>query len=185
MSEPKDDLTIFRGMLVLASMSPVFLVWAIIGMEKIPDIYFIPACLLATLIPHLFLLLRIRTAKKNKAYKEFTVQSAKDEKEHLLTYFLPLVLPLMAVSFASWRGFFATLFLFFIMAFASWHLRVFYINIFFAIFGYRIFKITQPTSNPAENKILISKRSQIPKETKISAVKIAGNVYYESNRHIN
>jgi hypothetical protein len=181
----KEDLTFFRGMLILASMSPVFLVWAILGMEKIPDQYFIPTCLLLVLVPHFFLLARIRIALKNKTEKELTIETAKDSKENLLTYFFPLILPLMAVSFSSWRGFAATIFLFLLMAFASWHLRVFYINIFFAIFGYRIFKITQPTnglSSNTDDRILITKHAQLIKGEKIVAVNLGGNVYYAPTR---
>ena len=181
----KEDLTVFRGMLILASMSPVFLVWAILGMEKIPDLYFIPACLLLVFVPHLFLLARIRTALKNRSEKKITIETAKDSKGNLLTYFFPLILPLMAVSFTTWRGFAATIFLFLVMAFASWHLRVFYINIFFAIFGYRIFKITQPEnrlSSESDDRILITKHQRLMKGETIVAVNLGGNVYYAPTR---
>lgn len=172
-------------MMILASLSPVFVVWAIVGMNKIPDEVFIPSCFLAVTIPHFFLLRRITVALKTRSEKQITIDTAKDAREHLLTYFMPLVLPVMAVTFSSWRGFFGTLFLFSIMAFASWHLRVFYINVFFAIFGYRIFKITQPEnplSHGIDERILISKRTQIDKGTKLEAVNLGGNVYYEPTR---
>lgn len=181
----KEDLTVFRGMLILASMSPVFLVWAILGMDKIPDRYFISACLLLVFVPHFFLLDRIRIALKNKTEKRITIETAKDSKENLLTYFFPLVLPLMAVSFSTWRGFSATIFLFLLMAFASWHLRVFYINIFFAVFGYRIFKITQSPSkltNSSDDRILITKHQKLVKGESVIAVNLGGNVYYAPTR---
>jgi hypothetical protein len=187
MSQPKNDLTFFRGMMILASLSPVFLVWAIVGMDKISDWYFISSCVLAVAIPHLIIFRMISVALKTRTEKQITIETAKDAKEHLLTYFMPLVLPVMAVTFSTWRGFAATLFLFSIMAFASWHLRVFYINVFFALFGYRIFKITQPEnplSHSIDERILISKRTQLDKGTVLSAVNLGGNVYYEPSRKL-
>lgn len=189
MSHPKNDLTLFRGMMILGSLSPVFLVWAIVGMEKIPDKFFIPLCLLMVTVPHFFILRRISVALKTGSKKEITIETAKDAREHLLTYFLPLALPVMAATtFSSWRGFSATLFLFLIMAFASWHLRVFYVNVFFAVFGYRIFRITQPPnprSHSIDERILISKHPQLDKGTKLIAVNLGGNVYYAPTRNIN
>ena len=184
---PKNDLTFFRAMMILASLSPVFLVWAIVGMEKISDWVFIPSCILLVAVPHFFILRRISVAIKTRSEKVITIESAKDAREHLLTYFMPLALPVMAVTFSNWRGFSATLFVFLIMAFASWHLRVFYINVFFALFGYRIFKITQPVnplSHSIDERILISKRTQLDKGTLISAVNLGGNVYYEPSRKL-
>jgi uncharacterized membrane protein len=186
MSHPRNDLTLFRGMMILASLSPVFLVWAIVGMEKIPDQIFIPVCILMVLVPHYLILRRIRVSLKTGSQKEITIETAKDAREHLLTYFMPLALPVMAVSFSTWRGFSATLFLFAIMAFASWHLRVFYVNVFFALFGYRIFKIAQPphaNSHSIDERILIAKRTHLDKGVKVMAVNLGGNVYYVPSRN--
>jgi hypothetical protein len=184
MKKPRPDLGFLRAMLVLASMSPVFLIWSIIGMSKIPDRYFIPGCLLLILIPHWVLLRRIAVASKLESTKEFQVDSAKDSKEQLLTYFLPLVLPLMAVTLDSWRGFSATLVLFCIMAFASWHLRVFYINIFFAVFGFRIFQIRQIETSltTVTDRILITKRRQINRGDKITAINLGAEIYYGTDK---
>jgi hypothetical protein len=179
-SHPKPDLTFFRAMLVLASMSPVFLVWGILGMDKIPDRYFSSGCALMILVPHLFLIKRIRTAQKNRNYKLVTVDQGKDSKEQLLTYFLPLILPLMGASFDTWRGFSATLVLFIIMAFASWHLGVFYINIFFAIFGYRIFSIIEEGNHSTEI-IVIAKREIMAPGDQLKVVRLAGRIFYAPN----
>lgn len=70
MSYPKNDLTFFRGLMILASLSPVFLVWAIVRMEKIPDRVFVPTCLLMVLLPHYFILGRINAALKTGSQKE-------------------------------------------------------------------------------------------------------------------
>ena len=167
-------------MLVLASMSPVFLIWGILGMDMIPDLYFCNSCFLMILIPHYFLLRRISICKKNNTLKQIKVKSAKDSKEQLLTYFLPLILPLMGASFDTWRGFSATLVLFFIMAFASWHLGVFYINIFFALFGFRIFTIVTEGSN--NEVVLITKREFISTEKPLNLIRLANRIYYDPNK---
>lgn len=170
-------------MLVLASMSPVFLVWGILGMDKIPDLYFGGFCLLMILVPHFFLLRRINVSKRNSAYKQIRIKSGKDSKEQLLTYFLPLILPLMGATFDSWRGFSATLVLFSIMAFASWHLGIFYINIFFALFGFRIFTIIQVNSD--QETVLISRREQISPDDTLNVLRLTNRVFYDStsNKH--
>ena len=171
--------------MILASLSPVFIVWAIVGMDKIEDSVFVPICILLAAVPHYFIIRRIKIALKTASEKEITIEDAKDSREQLLTYFMPLVLPIMAVSFSSWRGFYATLFLFAIMAFASWHLRVFYVNVFFAIFGYRIFRITQPESKLShgiDERMLITKHIQLDKGAKLCVVNLGGNVYYAPAR---
>ena len=165
-------------MLVIASLSPVFIIWAILGNEKIPDIYFIPTCLLFVLIPHFVILSRIRVAKKEKNFSTIKIHSAKDCKEQLLTYFLPLILPLMAVSFQSWRVFAATMVILAIMAFASWHLGIFYLNLFFALFGYRIYQINNNECQ-SSNQVLISKRSCIHSGKTIKALQLGSNIFYE------
>jgi len=173
--------------MILASLSPVFLVWAIIGMNRIPDLVFVPICLLLVSIPHYVIIRRIKVALKTRSEKQITILTAKDSREHLLTYFMPLALPVMAVSFSDWRGFSATLFVFSIMAFASWHLRVFYVNVFFALFGYRIFKVTQPAnklSHGIDERILITKRVQLNEGDKVVAVNLGGNVYYAPAREL-
>lgn len=166
-------------MLVIASLSPVFIVWAVLGNPKIPDNYFIPACSLFVTVPHLIILYRIKAAKRQNNFVTKKVYNSKDSKEQLLTYFLPLVLPLMAVSFQSWRAFSATIVVFIIMAFASWHLEIYYLNIFFAIFGYRIYQINSDGTQPS-TQVLITKRSYIPDDETIHALHLGANIFYEN-----
>ncbi len=58
-----EGLKTARLLMVLSSISPLFIVWAIRGNRLIPDGYFVSFCALMVLAPNAFLWVRIQTAK--------------------------------------------------------------------------------------------------------------------------
>ncbi|MCZ0814332.1 hypothetical protein N5A93_19105 [Roseovarius sp. EGI FJ00037] len=146
----KESLGGVRFLLVWSSLSPVFLLWAIRGVEKIPDKIWLPACLAIFLLPTILLWLFFRRAKRQENDKTITVHSAKDQREHLLTYLFAMLIPLFDANLGGYRDLIAIFVALLFVLFLFWHMRLHYMNLFFAMCGYRIFTVeavsgTEPT----------------------------------------
>ena len=68
-----EGLKVARLLMVLSSISPLFILWAIRGNSLIPDLYFIAFCLLMVVAPNGFLWLRLRTARRDKDKRDLTI----------------------------------------------------------------------------------------------------------------
>jgi len=70
--------------MVVSSLAPLFLLWAIRGAPPIPDRYWIATCLALAILPNLALLWRWRVARRNNDHRVIVVAAARDQSEHLL-----------------------------------------------------------------------------------------------------
>src|SRR6266480_203406 len=111
-----------RLLMVLSSISPLFILWAIRGNNLIPDEYFLSFCALMVIVPNAFLWLRVKTAKDLQERREITVGKADDHREHLLVYLFAMLLPLYAANLGTWRELGATFAAFVFIVFLFWHL---------------------------------------------------------------
>ena len=66
----QEGLKIARILMVLSSLSPLFILLAIRGNSVIPDFYFVGVCILLVIVPTFFLWCRIREARKDKDQRE-------------------------------------------------------------------------------------------------------------------
>src|SRR5262245_42739781 len=98
-----EGLKAARLLLVLSSLSPLFVLWAIRGSDRISNGWLILICAVAVVIPNLFLWLRIRTAQRLNELRTIEVGKAEDHREHLLVYLFAMLLPLYAASLTTWR----------------------------------------------------------------------------------
>ena len=98
-----EGLKVARLLMVLSSISPLFILWAIRGNSLIPDLYFIAFCLLMVVAPNGFLWLRLRTARKNKDKRDLTIGKADDHRDHMLVYLFAMLLPFYSEDLGSWR----------------------------------------------------------------------------------
>lgn len=180
---PAQGLRLARLLMVLSSISPLFILWAIRGSSLIPDGYFALFCALMIALPNLFLWLRIRIAQKLKDRAQIAVGKAEDHKDHLLIYLFAMLLPFYTISLSAWRDFGATLGALIFIIFLFWHLNLHYMNVLFALFGYRVFTIHPPKDdNPIsgrESKVLITRRTYIPDGEKLIAYRLSDTVYFE------
>jgi hypothetical protein len=169
--------------MVLSSVSPLFIIWAIRGSKLIPDQYFIAGCILMVVIPNAFLFLRLTIARKQKDTREIVVGRAEDHRDHLLVYLFALLLPFYATSLADWREFSATLVAVSFIVFLFWNLNLHYMNVLFAALGYRIFTIYPPQDdNPYtgnETIVLVTRRATISKDQKLVPYRLSNSVYWE------
>lgn len=183
MSSNNEGLRIARLLMVLSSISPLFVLWAIRGGTPLPDGWFIALCLLMVLGPNAFLSLRIGTAKKLKEQREIVVGTFEDHRDHILVYLFAMLLPFYAADLGQWRDFAAGLAALVFIIFLFWHLNLHYMNIWFAWKGYRVFTIYPPADeNLFSGKgglVLITKRVGLTPGERLAAFRISDTVYLE------
>lgn len=172
-----------RLLMVLSSISPLFILWAIRGNGLIPDLYFIPFCAAMVLLPNGFLGLRIRTARKLDETREITVGKAEDHRDHLLVYLFAMLLPFYEAAISTWRDFTAVLAALGFIVFLFFYLNLHYMNLLFAVFRYRVFTIYPPEDdNPLTSKVsqvLITRRKAMLPGEKLVAYRLSDTVYIE------
>ncbi|TBZ72476.1 hypothetical protein [Rhizobium leguminosarum] len=182
-----EGLEITRFILVWSSLSPVFVLWAIRGVAAISDLYWIPVCLVLFLLPSLILWWILRQARNSENTKTILISSAKDQREHLLTYLFAMLIPLFDANTDEIRDLTAvSLALVFVM-FLFWHMRLHYMNLFFALWGYRIFTVeakigTTETDRKRERFVtyaVISRRHFIPDDDTITGYRLGGRVLFD------
>src|SRR5258706_7064687 len=143
-----EGLRTARLLMVLSSLSPLFILWAIRGNRLIPDRYLLLFCAIIVIVPNAFLALRIRTAVKLKERRELVVGHAEDHRDHLLVYLFAMLLPFYGTDFATWRDIAAVGAALTFIIFLFWHLNLHYMNVLFAMFGYRLFTLSpRPDAN--------------------------------------
>lgn len=179
-----EGLRAARLLMVLSGVSPLFLLWAIRGSKILLDRYLIPGCVLMVVLPNLFLLLKIRLAIQRQVKNELVVGLAEDHRDHLLVYLFAMLLPFYSIDTSSWRDFGALVTALAFVVFLFWHLNLHYMNIIFAIRGYRVLTITPPTDeNPFTGRIslaLITPRTVIRSGEHIIAYRLSDTVYFEA-----
>jgi len=106
-----------------------------------------------------------------------------DSRKHLLVYLFATLLPFYRTSIEAYRDFAAMLLALGFIGFLFWHLRLYYVNIFFAFAGYRIFTIYSPEDGNAytgkEPIALVSTRHTLPEGERIVVHRITDTVYWE------
>jgi len=183
MTQSKESLGFARLMMVLSSISPLFVLWAIRGTSLIDDYYFALICALMIVLPNAVLYWRIKCAMKGKKPREIVVGSAEDQRSHLLVYLFTMLLPLYAVDLNTWRDMATTLAALAFIVFLFWHLNLHYMNLLFAFRKYRVFSISTnrdgSSASGKQIKVLITKRQALHEEDKINAYRISDTVLFE------
>jgi hypothetical protein len=159
-----------RFILVWSSLSPVFVLWAVRGVNKIPDEIWIPVCTGLFVVPNLLLWLFLKVSRKRNNDKTINVQSARDQREHLLTYLFAMLVPLFDANLGGYRDLAAVGLALLFIIFLFWYMRLHYMNIFFALRGYRIYTVeatigTTPADRDRERHVtyaVLSKRHHLP-----------------------
>lgn len=172
-----------RLLMVLSSISPLFILWAIRGNSPISDHWFIMLCALMVVVPNIFLWLRIYTAKKQADKRELVVGTADDHRDHILVYLFAMLLPFYSQDISSWRDLGATVAALALIIFLFWYLDLHYMNLLFAVFGYRVFTVYPPVDgNPFTGKaryVLITRRVRLVSGERIIAFRLSDTVYLE------
>jgi hypothetical protein len=189
--EADEGLELTRFILVWSSLSPVFVLWAVRGVDAIHDLYWIPICVFLFLFPTLILRWILRGARKAENTKTIHISSAKDQREHLLTYLFAMLIPMFDANTDGMRDLTAvSLALIFVM-FLFWHMRLHYMNLLFALCGYRIFTVEvkigttekDRTSDRFVTYAVISRRHFIPDEDDLTGYRLGGRVLFDKAKN--
>lgn len=180
-----------RLILVWSSLSPVFLLWAIRGIEKIDDVYWIPACIVMFAAPTIILVFIKRHQTKIDNSQTINIISVKEEREHLLTYLFAMLIPLFDANLEGARDLMAVSAAFIFILLLFWHMRLHYMNIYFALLGYRIFTVEVELSTTANNRArktlttyaVLSKRHCIPENEPLTGIRLGGEVLIDKDEN--
>lgn len=179
-----EGLKTARLLMVMSSISPLFILWAIRGNSLIPDRYFIGVCALMVLLPNAVLWLRVRIAKRNNDRREVTVGTADDHRDHILVYLFAMLLPFYSEDISTPRDLAATIAALSFIVFLFWHLNLHYMNLAFAILGYRVFTVHSPDDgNPLTGKVrhaVITRRAILSPNEKLTTYRLSDTVYLEA-----
>lgn len=183
-SRHREGLKAARLLMVLSSISPLFILWAIRGNRLIPDLYFIGFCAAMVIVPNAFLWLRIWTAKKQADKRELAVGTADDHRDHILVYLFAMLLPLYSVDLGSWRDLGAWLGALAFIVFLFWYLNLHYMNLLFAVLGYRIFTVYPPRdNNPLTSRTpgaVVTRRVSLSSGDRLVVYRLSDTVYLEA-----
>ena len=182
-SKRSEGLKAARLLMVLSSISPLFILWAIRGNSLVPDRWFITFCALMVVVPNVFLWLRIRVAKKQGDKRELTVGAADDHREHILVYLFAMLLPFYSEDIGHWRDLGATVVALAFVVFLFWHLNLHYMNLLFAVLGFRVYTVYPPADgNPVTGKTryaVITKRVSLAPGERLVTYRLSDTVYLE------
>ena len=180
---PTEGFKVFRVAMVLSSLSPLFVLWAIRGIPMIPDIWFIPICMALALIPTAFVYCRISNARANREKRQLSVGAYEDSRQYLLVYLFANLLPFYRTDFVGYRDLGAMVLALAVIVFLFWHLRLHYVNVLFAVLNYRAFTIHPPRDGSpytgTEPIVLLSTRHHLNEGENINAYRITDSVYLE------
>ncbi len=183
MKPAQEGLGFTRFVMVLSSISPLFILWAIRGNSLVAEGYFLVFCIIMATLPSIYLWWRIVNAKKQKQIRAIVVGKAEDNRAHLLLYLFTILLPFYFADLDTLRDFIGALVALFLIIFLFWHMNLHYLNIWFALCNYRVFLIyPKEDNNPFSGKIsvvLITKRAFVPKEETIYAYRLSNTVCFE------
>ena len=179
----REGLKFLRLMMVLSSISPLFILWAIRGTRLIPDLYFVIGCLVLAIFPTALLLVREGIARKQNDTRPLVVGKVEDHRGHVLVYLFAMLLPFYRQDVGTWREFSALLTAILFIVFLFWHLNFHYMNILFALRRYRVFTIYPlESSNEYENLdsfALLTRRSRLTTGQPIVAYRLTNTLYLE------
>lgn len=187
MSNQNEGLSLARLLMVMSSMSPLFILWAIKGgnIKGLPELYFLAFCSFFVVMPNLFLWWRINKVKKRNDRRELTAGRAEDHRDHLLVYLFAMLLPFYGLSMETLRDFLGHLAAIVFIVFLFWHLNMHYMNIFWAFRGYRVYTLSPcDDGNPFSGRlpiVLITKRAHIMKGEQMSAYRLSQTVFLEDS----
>ena len=185
-TEPREGLRTARLLMILSSISPLFILWGIRGNCLVPDQMFVTFCALIVVVPNGFLWLRLQTARKLDDKREVAVGKADDHRDHILVYLFAMLLPFYSEDLGNWRNLSSSIAALAFIVFLFWHLNLHYMNLLFAALGYRVFTVYPPDDrNPLTGRsslALITRRVSLSAGERLIAYRLSDTVYLEMAR---
>ena len=171
-------------MMALSSISPLFVLLAILGDSLLPDYYFEIGCAVMVIVPNFILGLRIRIAKRNEGPYERQIGRTDSHIYHSIIYLFVILLPFYRQDIDSLRELTAVIVALIIMVFLFWRFNLHYMNLYFIIRGYHVFTVYPPEDAGSHTDdtswTLITRRSSPPIGKSLIAYRISDTVYLEN-----
>lgn len=171
--------------MVLSSLAPLFLLWAIKGSTVLPDRILVTGCLAMAVVPTALLKTRIWIAKKRNDTRLLVVGTSEDHRNHVLTYLFATMLPFYRDELMGLRDLAATAVALLFIVFLFWRLNLHYINVIFAFRGHRVFTVQSPDdANPLTGKdpfVVITRRHRLAPNDRLIAYRLSNSVYLEDS----
>jgi hypothetical protein len=132
--------------------------------------------------PAVIFLWRIRKVKSSStggSIEELTVRRLTDRREHLLSYLFPLVMSSWQFDFKSSRELIACLFVMLFTGIAFWHLQLTYVNLWFAIAGFRSVQVERNSAcnHPLRPVILLTRCTRLSENDTVEAYRLTNSLY--------
>src|SRR5437764_8494 len=115
-------------MMVLSSLTPLFALWAVRGLDPIPDRWLWFGCGALIVLPNTVFLVRLRLARMRGDTRTLSISRADDHRDHLLVYLFAVLMPLFDANIGKTRDSAATVFALSFVVFLFWHLNLHYMN---------------------------------------------------------
>lgn len=175
--ETREGLPVVRLAMILSSLSPLFVLWAVRGMKPIPDHWLVTLCVGLIVVPNVILLARLWIARRRHLQRTIAIEFADDHRDHLLVYLFAMLIPLFDANIGNARDSAATLVALLLVVFLFWHLNLHYMNVLFAVFGYRVFTVRD--AEGTHLLVLLTRRTTLPRGTKLNAYRLSNTVFIE------
>jgi hypothetical protein len=137
-------------------------------------------------LPTGFLLLREFIARTQNDTRSLVIGRTEDHRGHVLVYLFAILLPFYRQNVDTWRDFYALLAALVFIVFLFWHLNYHYMNIVFALRGYRVLNVLSPEGSSEHpsmvNFALITRRSNVRPNDTLVAYRLSNTVYLEKSQ---
>ncbi len=137
----KEGLGLGRFLMVLSSISPLLRCGQSGAPNSFRIVFFASCCAFLIIIPNAYIFVRLWVSKRNNERRPVIVGKSEDHRDHLLVYLFAMLLPFYTTSLNDWREFSATIVAVSFIVFLFWNLNLHYMNVLFAVLGYRIFTV--------------------------------------------
>jgi hypothetical protein len=176
-----------RFVLVLGSLSPIFIVWALRQEDLVPFRLRLSLAIASVIIPNGLLWLRYRSAKATGlagSFQALKVLRLTDRREHLISYLFPIVLSLLTVDVKTWNQLASFLFVLLLTGVIFWHLQLTYVNVWLALVGFRAVQVEREQTaggKPLLPIILLTRHRRLKENDEIRAVRITNSLFVQSS----
>lgn len=178
-----EGLGLFRVIMIISSLSPLFILWAIRGISWISVYRWTFICATAVIVPYIIILSRILIIKYNQDSTYLEITKFEDSRTHLLVYLLSILLPFYRQDFDGWRDITAVIAALIIIIFVFWHLNLNHVNLLFALVGYRVYtihpKLDRDTYSGERVLVLLTKRKSLNYVDSIQVFRLSNTVCIE------
>ena len=181
-----EGLKSIRLLMVLSSVSPIFILLAIRGSDFIPGYSFEIVCILLVGFANGALAIRIIKSKQKEGPKSRRVGKTENHSYHVIMYLLAVLLPFYRQDLDMLRELFTVMAALALIVLLFWRFNLHYMNLYFAIRGYHVFTVYPPENpGPYDSKdtwVLITRRTNLlAKDTTV--YRISDTVYLEDEQH--